>query len=395
MYKALKVRIYPNESQKILMDKTFGCCRVVYNYLLEEHINFYEKKIKKGKATWKDYVRTTEKKLKNKRNYKFLQEVSSVALQQSRMDLDVAFKNFFDNIKGNNNSNANYPKFKSKKDKQSYREVMRIGFNKDNKTIQLPKVGLVKFRHSDKFPKWFNNIIELRNITISKSKTNKYYCSVIFDVDNNYKPKFNRSNRKLEIALDFDLDDLYISSENKSAKKYGFKKFKQLNSKELNKLKKNFSRKSYDTENRKWSNNGEKARIKFAKLEEHIANCRIDFIEKETLRLVKSYKNIYLEDLSIKDMIQETHNAKNYLDTSWSTFIGKLQSKAKDYDCNIIFIDKYFPSSKLCSKCGYKNIELKLYQKSWKCPNCKTKWDRDYNASLNILKEGKRLRLGK
>lgn len=377
------------------MDKTFGCCRVVYNYLLEEHINFYEKKIKKGKATWKDFHKTTEKELKNKRNYKFLQEVSSVALQQSRMDLDVAFKNFFDNIKGNNNSKANYPKFKSKKDKQSYREVYtngNIDFNVETKSVKIPKIGLIKFHHSDKYPKWFNSIIEIRNITVSKSKTNKYYCSIMFDIDDTYKPKFNRSNRKLEIALDFDLDDLYISSEKKSAKRYGFKKFKQLNVNKLKKLKKKLSRKSYD---RKWSNNGEKARIKLAKLEEYIANCRMDFIEKETLRLVKSYKNIYLEDLSIKEMIQETKNAKNYLDTSWSTFIGKLQSKAKDYDCNIIYIDKYFPSSKLCSKCGFKNIELKLYQKSWKCPNCKTKWDRDYNASLNILKEGKRIRLNK
>ena len=388
--KSLKVRIYPEKSQITLIEKTFGCARFVYNYLLEERLN-YHNLVKKGKRDWKGFVPTTEKELKNKRNYKFLQEVSSVALQQSRINLDRAYSNFFNNIKGKNNSNANSPKFHSKKNKQSYREVMisKDCFNTEEKTIRITKIGIVKYHHTDEYPRWFNYILEARNITVSKSKSGKYYCSIMFSIDKDYKGKCNRNSRKTNIGLDFDLDDLYVDNYSNTGSDYGFYKVKQHFNKKLSKIQRNFSRKE------KGSKNREKVRIKLSKLEEHISNIRKDFIEKETLRLVKSFKNISIEDLNIKEMIQNSHNARNYVDTSWGLFVEKLKSKGKDYDCNIIVMDRYFPSSKLCSNCGFKNIKLKVEQKSWKCPNCKKKWDRDLNAAINIFKEGNRIRLEK
>lgn len=184
-------------------------------------------------------------------------------------------------------------------------------------------------------------------------------------------------------SLDFDCDDMYIDSNGKSAKTdFGFVKQKQFNLKKLSHLQRQLARKC------KGSKNREKLRVKISSLEEHIANARLDWIEKESLRLTKSYKLIGLENLNIQGMMQGSKNAKNYQDIAWSTFVSKLQWKGEKNGCHIIKIDRWFPSSQTCSCCGFKNKEVQIkHLEKWICPECGTEHQRDENAAKNIAAE--------
>ena len=197
-------------------------------------------------------------------------------------------------------------------------------------------------------------------------------------------------NRKESIGLDFDCDDMYIDSEGRSAKlDYGFIKQKQAVKKQLRRLQRRVQRKQRTKEEnspRKTnSKNREKARVKLARFEEKITCRRQDWIEKETLRLVQNYKKIGIEDLNIKEMMQKSRNAKNYVDISWATFVNKLQVKAEHYDCQIIKADKFFASSQTCNICGFKfpNVKIK-HLENWKCPSCGIIHQRDINAAINL-----------
>ena len=238
-------------------------------------------------------------------------------------------------------------------------------------------------------------------VTISRTPSGNYYASVLFTVKNeNYKTV----NRKDSIGLDFDCNDGYIDSDGKSAlKDYGFVKQKHgiywdsdTETLKRNKTKKKLKRlqrwenrkmrtKSEDSPRKVNSKNREKARIKLAKFEEHIANSRRDWIEKETLRLVKSYDKVVVEDLNYKAMMGNSKNAKNYEDISWGTFVNRLQQKGETYNCNVIKADRFFPSSQICHVCGFKNIEVKEKRlDDWVCPNCGASHQRDVNASINL-----------
>ncbi len=189
------------------------------------------------------------------------------------------------------------------------------------------------------------------------------------------------------IGLDFDCDDCYIDSNGKSAKlDYGFKKHKQENHKKLSHLQRQLVRKC------KGSKNYEKARIKLARMEEHIANCRRDWIEKESLRLVREYTLIGIEDLSIQGMMKSSKNAKNYQDIAWSTFVSKLEWKSNFYNCQVVKVDRFFASSQTCSCCGYKNKDVAIkHLEVWKCPECGQIHQRDINAAINIKNEALRV----
>ena len=178
--------------------------------------------------------------------------------------------------------------------------------------------------------------------------------------------------------MDFSPSEMYINSDGKSGKDFGYVAQKQAHHKQLQKLSRRLAKKQ------KGSNNRNKARVKLARLEEHIANSRKDWIEKESLRLVKTYEKIVVEDLNLKGISKFLRNAKNMNDTSWSTFVIRLQAKGKDYDCKIIKADRYFPSSQLCSKCGFQYKGLKLSEREWTCCNCGTHHIRDVNAAINL-----------
>src|SRR5574344_1282868 len=222
-------------------------------------------------------------------------------------------------------------------------------------------------------------------MTISKSCSGNYYVSILFEIT----PKIYKiENRKESIGLDFSPSEMYVSSESQTGKDFGYIAQKQAHSKKLKRLQRRLARKQFlkdpNSPRRQPSKTREKARSKLAWLEEHIANSRKDWIEKESLRLVKSYNKVVVEDLNLKGISKFLRNAKNMNDTSWANFVARLEAKGKDYTCNVIKADRYFPSSQLCSKCGFQYKGLKLSEREWTCECCGTHHIRDVNAAINL-----------
>ena len=382
---ALKVRIYPTQEQTVLINKTLGCCRQMYNIMLASRLDFYDKNIKGKELTkqerislYKSYKAPTEKELKQEFGY--LKEVSSVALQQSRRDQEGSFQKFFKGL-------SKFPKFHSKKQKNSFREL-NCKFDWPHRIITLPKIGQVRFRNRE-LPKWLNVNDKVCNITVSKSPSNQYYASILFEVEEH--PKLKSENQA--IGLDFSPANEYVDSNGLTGKDFGYIPQKQAHLKQLRKLERRLARKQ------KGSKNREKARIKIARIEQHIADSRKDWIEKETLRLVRNYNVIGIEDLTTKGLLRASKNARNYVDTSWGTFTTKLIDKLNRFDCSVVKSDRFFASSKLCHICGYKKTDLTLSVRHWICPVCHTDHNRDINAAINlknnaikILSEGQEFR---
>src|SRR5574344_1717205 len=262
--------------------------------------------------------------------------------------------------------------------------VSETALNFFSKYVKIPKLGKVPFSH-DSLPKWYSNKAKLCNITVEKSCANRYYAVLLFEMD---KPNYKVENRKEAIGLDFSPSEMYVSSESQTGKDFGYIAQKQAHSKKLRHLQRKFAKKQMvaveNCPRKVSSKNREKARIKLAQLEEHIANSRKDWIEKESLRLVTSYDKVVVEDLNLKGISAFLRNAKNMNDTSWTTFVARLEQKGQDYDCKVIKADRYFPSSKLCSKCGFQYKNLKLSEREWTCCNCGTHHIRDVNAAINL-----------
>lgn len=394
-HKSLKLRIYPTEEQSQLINQTFGCCRKLYNEHLQERNEFYienillipkEERESKSKDIYKNFKPKTEKEWKV--IYPFLSEVSSTSLQQARMDCDQAFVNFFKSNNRSRKGKSGFPKFKSKKSNhQSYREPNVNGNCKvffENRIVKIPKIGKVIFKDRA-FPKWWGQVEKLCSMTISKNCSGDYYVSILFEISPYI---YKVENKKDAIGLDFSPAEVYVSSENQTGKDFGYIAQKQAHFKKLRKLQRRLARKQFlkdpNSPKKLPSKNREKARIKLARLEEHIANSRKDWIEKESLRLVRSYGKVVVEDLNLKGISKFLRNAKNMNDTSWATFVSKLQTKGKDYNCNVIKADRYFPSSQLCSNCGFQYKYLKLSEREWTCPKCGANHIRDVNAAINL-----------
>ena len=394
-HKSLKLRIYPTEEQAQLINQTFGCCRKLYNEHLQERNEFYIENILpiKNNATKTEInaiYRTFKPKTEKQWNeiYPYMKKISSSALQQSRMDCDNAFVNFFKSKNGSRKGKSGFPKFKSKKDNhQSYREPNINGnaqIHFEERFIKIAKVGKVSFKDRA-FPKWWSQIQKLCSITVSKSCSGNYYVSILFEIS---PCTYKVENRKEAIGLDFSPSEMYVSSESQTGKDFGYIAQKQAHSKKLRKLQRRLARKQFlkdpNSPKKVRSKNREKARIKLARLEEHIANSRKDWIEKETLRLVKSYDKVVVEDLNLKGISKFLRNAKNMNDSSWGTFVSRLEQKGQDYNCEVIKADRYFPSSQLCSNCGFRYKNLKLSEREWTCCNCGTHHIRDVNAAINL-----------
>ena len=381
IHKSLKIRLYPSKDQEILLNKTFGCCRLLYNERLREHIDWYDANKDIPKDQRSKFKGKLPKQLREEK-YEFLSEVIAEPLINSQRNCEEAFRNFFKSISGKRKGRkVGYPKFKSKKShRDSFSLYMikkegLIDFN--SRTIFIPKLKDTKFRMANsslksKWIEWFLEAVPL-SMTVSRNASGEYYCSISFEKEQNTEQSIRLSN---SIGLDFSPSSLYIDSNNNSA--HNYKPYKQLNSKKLTKLQRNLFRKQ------KGSNNREKARVKLARFEKHIADSRKDYIEKETLRLVKTYDVIGIEDLNLQGMMKFSHNAKNYVDTSWYTFTQKLIWKSQFNDCVVVKSDRFYPSSKTCNHCGYINQELSLRDRKWICPNCGTEIIRDQNAAQNL-----------
>ena len=352
--KAYKYRIYPNTEQKIFFAKCFGCVRFFYNKSLSDMNEIYKSTGKFKNITPASY----------KEDYPFLKEVDSLALSNAQLNRNTAFKSFF-------NHKTGFPKYKSKRNDQSYttNNQGNVKFSNNNRYISIPKCSRIRI----KMHRYFEGII--KSITVSRTTDNKYYMSLL--VEEETKP-MEPTNKM--IGLDLGLKDLLVDS---NGKKY--KNHKYL-SKSQNKLAKEQRKLSKMV---KGSHNRNKQRIKIARLHKHIQNQRNDYLHKLSKKIVDENQVIVLEDLKVKDMEQNNKLARNITDASWSRLVSMLIYKANWYGRTIIKVPSTYPSSQLCSICGYKNsITKSLNIRKWTCPECGTIHDRDINAAKNILSKG-------
>jgi putative transposase len=368
MLKAIKIRLYLNNEQIIYTNKLFGTNRFIYNNLLSYKINEYKEN--KKSITFSELG----KKLTNLKNdFEWIKESHSKVLQQSIIDMDKAYQSFFKQGKG-------FPKFKSKHDKQSCRfPIDAIGKIKGNVINIIKPLSNIHFKCSRSDESYLNKNKKLiKSATLSKTKTGNYYISILIDKDNKImdKPK-NES-----IGIDLGIKDFIVTSEKT---RYDNIKIKRNNTKKLRLLNRKLSKKQ------KGSKNKEKARIKLAKFHEKLNNQKEYYLHNIANSLINDNQVIVMEDLNVKGMMKNHKLAKSIQELSLNRFKNIMEYKCKWYGRELIFVDRFFPSSKLCSCCGTKNNELLLKDREWECSSCGTIHDRDYNASINILNEGLKL----
>lgn len=375
MFRAIKVRLYPNKKQEQAINKLLGCYRFLYNYMLALRQNEYNGN--NINLSLKDLSKYFFETLRKDENYHWLQEQNTQVLQQSIRQMCTAYDKFF-------KLHTGYPTFKSKKDKQS--ALFPIGAISKKNIFKERKITLtksfkdIKFRCSDLYFKRLQTYKDkIRSATLSKTKRGKYFLSILVDIDEIEFTKFKKTGKS--VGLDLGIKDFVITSD---GKKFENKHFFKKEEKKLKKLQRQLSRKV------KGSNNRNKARIKLAKVFEHITNKKINYIHSVVNELLTKYDTIYMEDLNVNGMLKNHKLAKAIQEVGFYQFKVILQSKALSNDKKTVLIDRFYPSSKKCSCCGFKNKDLKLSNRFWICPQCNTKHDRDINAAKNILSEGQR-----
>ena len=382
--KALKIRIYPNVQQTTMMNKTFGCTRFIYNTMLSERKEVYDK-LKHNSRELYEYKYKTEAELK--KEFVFLKEVDSVALQQARMNLGLAYENFWRRCKDPRipSSEKGFPKFKKKFAKNAYRTVcshdnLKIDFEK--KKVKAPKIGWISY-HDDRKIK----DIKIHSMTFSRTQSLKYYVSILYEdvVENKPQVDLNRTDLKVK-GLDMSLTNFFVDDEGNSPQ---YDRNYRTYEKKLSEL----YRKISTTKSKSLKN---KLKLRLARIHEHIANKRKDFIEKTSTKLVKENDVIVIESLSLKDMAKfkkweerrnskdKSNHGKSVHDLGWYTFVQRLKTKAEEQGKIVIEANKWFASSKTCNVCGYVNKDLTIQDRTWLCPRCGKEHNRDQNAAINL-----------
>lgn len=356
--KTNKYRLYPNRSQIEMFDKYFGCVRFVYNRFLFERKKQYQETGKSDNYYGQARALTL---LKKDDNYSWLKEVNAQVLQCSLRHLESAYTNFFQ-------GRAKFPVFKKKKTRNSFTIPQYVGFKNSKLYIPKFKEGIKVVEHRQLQGK-------ILFATISKTLTNKYFVSITVKQDHNSKEPTNK-----EIGIDLGIKDLVITSNGNKFKNH---KFTQKYTKKLKQAQQHLSRKT------KGSKRFEKQRLKVALIHEKIANCRLDVLHKISHKLVMKNDVVYLENLNIKGL-SRSNLSKSVNDCSWGELIRQLHYKG-DWDNTYIHeINRFYPSSKTCHSCGHIMDKMPLDIRKWTCPKCNTEHDRDINAAINILLEGKR-----
>ena len=375
---AVKVRLYLNKKQREQLDRAFGCCRFLWNQMLTEHREAYNQYKLDGIKT----VYKTEKEYKI--IFQFLKEVDSIALQATREHLEDAYSRFFKNCKdrkaGKTRRRVGHPRFKRKHGKQSYTTKMANGNIKIDFTarkLKLPKIkSWIKYRDDRAFDE------KMRSITVSKTKSGKYYASILIARENIMVPMAEIHEDKI-IAFDAGMKDVLVTDEFKLGNPRFFRK-------SLNKLKKTH-RKVSRTSTR--SNNHVKACNKLASIYERYINQKNNWMHELSHAFANQHDAVIIEDLNIEGMKQfnKGHAKSITKDISWGEFVTMLGYKLARLGKYLVKVGRFYPSSQLCSSCGHQHHELTLDQREWTCPACGVHHDRDINASINIKREGLRI----
>ena len=376
MLRAIKIRLYPNKTQEQTLNKVLGCYRFVYNHMLARKQEAY--KADKTNLSLCDLSKYFHGTLLEDEKYVWLKEQNTKVMKQAIRQMLTAYYKFFKEHKG-------FPKFKSKRDKQS--ALFPIGAISKKNTFDARIITLTKnlknisFRCSDLYHKRLQRYKDsIRSATLSKTKSGCYTLSILVEMNDNELVKFNKTG--CDVGIDLGVKDFVITS---NGEVFENKHFYKKDEKRLAKLQRQLSKK------RKGSSNFHKQCKRIARVFETITHKKDDYIHSVVNELLHHYDTVYMEDLNTSGMMKNHHLAKAIQEVGFYKFKTVLSTKALQNDKKVILIGRYYPSSKTCSKCGYIHKDLKLQDRQWQCPNCGSYHDRDLNAALNILYEGRRI----
>ena len=376
MLRAIKIRLYPNKTQEQEFNKILGCYRFVYNHMLARKQEVYKTdKINLGLNELSKYF---HHELLNDEQYFWLKEQNTKVMKQAIRQMLTAYDKFFKEHKG-------FPKFKYKRDKQSalfpYDAISKKNTFETKHITLVKSLKNIKFRCSDlyfsRLQRYKDNI---RRATLSKTKSGCYILSVLVEMNDNEFVKFNKTNR--DVGIDLGVKDFVITSDGDV---FENKRFYKKEEKRLVKLQRQLSKK------RKGSSNFHKQRKRIARVFETITHKKENYIHSVVNYLLRKYDTIYMEDLNVSGMLKNHKLAKAIQEVGFYKFKMVLSTKALQNDKKVVLIGRYYPSSKTCSQCGYIHKELKLQDRHWQCPQCGEFHNRDFNAALNILYEGRRI----
>ena len=375
MLRAIKIRLYPNKEQEQTLNQVLGCYRFVYNQCLARKQNAYNEDKTNLKVT--DLSKWFHGTLLKDEEYAWLNEQNTKVMKQAIRQMDGAYQRFFKQHNG-------FPKFKSKKDKQSalfpYEAISKKNTFETRHISLTTPLKNIKFRCSDlyfsRLQKYNRNI---RSATLSKTKSGNFFLSILIELPQEEIIRFEHTNE--HVGIDLGVKDFVITSDGEVFENNHFFKKEE---KQIKKLQRQLSKKQ------KGSNNRNKARIRLAKAFEHLTNQKDAYIHSVVNELLTYYDIVFIEDLNVKGMLKNHKIAKAIQEVGFYRFNAILSDKAFNNGKSVVFVDRFYPSSKTCHKCGYVYKGLTLNDREWTCPICGEHHDRDINAALNILEEGER-----